>query len=811
MNIPFGEEIRSFVKAAFEPASIWEKGLRICALIFVAGLFSFFFLSLLVRIGLFGSIPGTSELRLIKNPVSSVLLDDENRLLGKYFIENRTNVHYKAIAPHVIQALVATEDERFYRHHGIDLRSWARVLVKSFLLMDQSSGGGSTLSQQLAKNLYPRKDLWLLTTPINKVREMYIARRLEKIYNKEEILTWYLNTVPFGNGIYGIEVACKQLFNTEPDKIKIQDAAVLVGMLKATGIYSPLRNEERASDRRNVVLKQMVKNGFLAQAEYDSLAQLPIKLKYTREGHTEGVGTYIREQIRLDLNKLLKDFLKEDGKPYNLYTDGLKIYTTLDVHMQRLAEAAVRERMARLQADFDNHWKKREPWGQTSLLSDQVAKTERYLYMKKNGYSAAEIEEAFNQKTAMTLFTYKGPVDTLLSPLDSLKYYLRMLNAGFLALDHSSGKIKAWVGGVDYATFKYDHVKSKRQVGSTFKPIVMAAGLQQDFTPCDYFSNDRLVYAQYDGWSPENTDGKYGGFYSMEGTLVHSVNCAAVDAIIQTGTGPVIELAGKLGIHSELPQVPSLALGTADISLMEMVQAFGVFANQGLRAEPYYLKRIENNKGEVLVDFEKDRGLPTEVLSPLQAELMVQMLKSVAENGTAKGLKTMYSIGTEIGAKTGTSQNQSDGWLIAITPKLALGAWVGGEMPQIRFRSLSLGQGSYMALPICGSFLHKVNASKVLKKYQGGVFPPLSDEAMSRLGCPYFIENEGDQLELIALGDSLQPGPAFVNSPPDTVVDVSQRRRARDRESRGLGAFLERLFGKKDRKEKRDSLENSGH
>ncbi len=808
MKIPFKEEIKSFVKAAFEADHTWEKVLRLMALFFVAGLFSIFFLSFLVRIGLFGSIPGTGELKQINNPVSSVLLDDENRLLGKYFIENRTNVNYKAIAPHVIQALVATEDERFYKHQGIDLRSWARVIVKSILLMDQSSGGGSTISQQLAKNLYPRKELWLLTTPVNKLREMFIARRLERIYTKEEILTWYLNTVPFGNGIFGIEVACKQLFNTDPDKIKIQDAAVLVGMLKATGIYSPLRNEERATDRRNVVLKQMVKNGFLATAEYDSLAKLPIKLKYTREGHTEGVGTYIREQIRLDLNKLLKDYLKEDGKPYNLYTDGLKIYTTLDVHMQRLAETAVRERMVRLQADFDSHWKKRDPWGQTSLLSDQVPKTDRYIQMKKGGYSVAEIEETFNQKTDMTLFTYKGPVDTLLSPMDSLKYYLRMLNAGFLALDHTSGKVKAWVGGVDYASFKYDHVKSRRQVGSTFKPIVMAAGLQQEFTPCDYFSNDRLVYAQFDGWSPENTDGKYGGFYSMEGTLVHSVNCAAVDAIIQIGTEPVIELAEKLGIRSDLPNVPSLALGTADISLLEMVQAFGVFANQGLRTEPYYLKRIENNKGEILLDFEKDRNPATEALTATQASLMVQMLKSVAENGTAKGLKTMYSIGTEIGAKTGTSQNQSDGWLIAVTPKLALGAWVGGEMPQIRFRSLSLGQGSYMALPICGSFLHKVNASKVLKKYQGGVFPPLSDEAMTQLGCPYFIENEGDQLEMIALGDSIQPEPAFVNSLPDTVTDVRLRRRARDHENRGLGAFLERLFGKKDKKEKRDTLED---
>lgn len=804
MNLLFKEEIKSFIASAFAGEDLKSKILRIGSLILVTGLFFLFFLILLVRIGVFGSIPAPSQIKSIKNPVSSVLFDDENRLLGKYFIENRTNVNYSAISPFLIQALIATEDKRFYEHHGIDVRSWARVLVKSLLLSRESSGGGSTISQQLAKNLYPRKDYWLLSTPVNKIREMLLAKRLERIYNKEEILTWYLNTVPFGNGIFGIEVACKQIFNTSTENISIQNAAVLVGMLKATGVYSPLRNEDRSLDRRNIVLQQMAKSNIITTSQYDSLSKLPIKLNYKKEGHTDGIATYIREQIRLDLNKILKDHPNEEGKTYNLHTDGLKIYTTLDVYLQRFAEDAMRERMSKLQADFDNHWKKRDPWEKTSLLSDQVPKTERYQHMKKSGATADEIEHAFNEKVPMTIFTYKGPKDTLLSPMDSLKYYLRLLNAGFLALDYKSGKVKAWVGGIDYASFKYDHVRSKRQVGSTFKPIVMAAALEQEYTPCDYFANDHVVYSEYDGWEPQNTDGKYGGFYSMEGTLVHSVNCAAVDAIIQVGTKPVIDLAHRLGIQSDLPSVPSLALGTADISLLEMVQAFGVFANNGNKMEPYYIKRIENSKGELIVDFEKDRPAAESVMTPIQAEVMVQMLKSVTESGTAKGLKTMYSIGSEIGGKTGTTQNQTDGWLIAITPNLSLGAWVGGELPQIRFRSMSLGQGSYTALPICGSFLHKLNASKSVKKFQGGTFAPLSDQAMTMLGCPYFIENEGDELERLALGDTTMIGPrdtAFSSSKIDTVRDVARRKRVRDREGRGIGGFFERLFKKKDKED----------
>lgn len=802
MYIPFKEEIRSFVTTAFEGKHLRDRIFRIGSLIMVTGLFFLFLITLMVRLGIFGAIPAPGQIKSIKNPISSVLFDDENRLLGKYFIENRTNVNYSAISPHLIQALIATEDRRFYEHHGIDLRSWGRVLFKTLLLSDESSGGGSTISQQLAKNLYPRKNYWLMSTPINKIREMLLAKRLERIYNKEEILTWYLNTVPFGNGIFGIEVACKQLFNTSTENISVQNAAVLIGMLKATGVYSPLRNEDRSLDRRNTVLAQMAKNNFITTTDYDSLSQLPIKLNYKKEGHTDGIATYIREQIRLDLNKILKDKLNEDGKPYNLYTDGLKIYTTLDVFLQRFAEDAVRERMARLQTDFDLHWKKREPWDHPSFLSDQVPKTDRYAQMKRSGASEPEIEAAFKQKVPMSIFTYKGQKDTLLSPIDSLKYYLKLLNAGFLALDYKSGKVKAWVGGIDYASFKYDHVRSHRQVGSTFKPILMAAALTQDYTPCDYFANDHVVYSEYDGWEPQNNDGKYGGFYSMEGTLVHSVNCAAVDAIIQVGTKPVIELARKLGIQSDLPSVPSLALGTADISLMEMVQAFGVFANNGNKAETYYIKRIENSKGELIVDFELDKKIPEEVMSPTHAQLMVQMLKSVAESGTARGLKTMYSIGSEIGGKTGTTQNQTDGWLIAITPSLSLGAWVGGELPQIRFRSMNLGQGSYTALPICGSFLHKLNASKSVKKFQGGSFPPLTDEAMTMLGCPYFIENEGEDFERLALGEPGSGDTTLTTARVDTVREVASRKRTRDRENRGIGGFFERLFKKK---EKRDS------
>jgi penicillin-binding protein 1A len=532
MKTSVPENIKSFIASIIQNTSTGNKILRISSLIGLFFLTMIFLFTLFTRVGLFGSLPSTLIIKGIKNPISSVILDDNGKPLGKYFIENRTNVNFNSISPNIVQALIATEDQRFYKHHGIDMMSWGRVLIKSILLSHESSGGGSTISQQLAKNLFPRKDFWFFSTPINKIREMLIAKRLERIYNKEEILTWYLNTVPFGNGIFGIDVACKQLFNKEPDDVNLQEAGVLIGMLKATGVYSPLRNEEKATVRRNIVLNQMVRNKFINKQEYDSIVKIPIKLNYNKEGHTEGIATYIREQIRLDLTKLLKDYPQVNGKPYNLYTDGLKIYTTLDAQMQKLAEAAVHERMTKLQDDFDRHWKKKDPWEESSLLSDQVPKTERYINMKKEGMSEVFIESSFKQKVPMNIFTHKGMKDTMMSPLDSLRYYLKLLNAGLVAMDQSNGKIKAWVGGIDYAHFKYDHVKSKRQVGSTFKPIVMATALTEGFTPCDYFANDRIVFSEYENWEPHNSDEKYGGFYSMEGTLVHSVNCAAVDAII---------------------------------------------------------------------------------------------------------------------------------------------------------------------------------------------------------------------------------------------------------------------------------------
>ncbi len=802
MKIPkLLDTILKFIQSSYQGGDTWSKVLRVSTMVVILNLIMVLLISLAVRVGMFGSIPSVRHIKSIKNPVSSVLLDDDGRTLGKYFIENRTNVNYNSISPHIIKALIATEDRRFYKHHGIDMVSWGRVIIKTILLSDESSGGGSTISQQLAKNLYSRKDYLILSKPINKIREMFIAKRLERIYNKEEILTWYLNTVAFGNGIFGIDVACKQLFNIDTEDITTQDAAVLIGMLKATGVYSPLRNEGKAKDRRNIVLNQMLINKYLTRYEYDSLIKLPIKLNYKKEGHTDGLATYIREQIRLDLNKLLKDYPKPDGKPYSLYTDGLKIYTTLDAQMQRLAEDAVHERMAKLQDEFEKHWKKKDPWDQPTFLSDLVPKSDRYIAMKKAGYSMKEIEEAFKNKVPMTFFTHSGMKDTIASPMDSLKYYLRMLNAGFLALDHSNGKVKAWVGGIDYLHFKYDHVRSKRQVGSTFKPIVMAAALGEGYTPCDYFSNDHIVYTQYENWDPHNSNEKYGGYYSMEGTLVNSVNCAAVDAIIQIGSRTVINMARKLGIQSDLPAVPALALGTADISLMEMVEAFSVFANQGKKIEPYYIKRVENHKGELIVDFEKKRPKPEVVIPELHAQLMTRMLKSVAEAGTARGLRTRFSIGSEVAGKTGTTQNQSDGWLIAYTPHLVVGSWVGGEMPIIRFRSLDLGQGSYMALPICGIFLHKMNANKSLKKYQGGVFPALSDEGRGMMGCPYFLEDDVD--DVLAEGeesDTLKVVPVAKHK-IDTIKDIRHRKRDRKKEGGGIGGFFDRLFKKKEKKD----------
>ncbi|MEM0995211.1 MAG: transglycosylase domain-containing protein, partial [Bacteroidota bacterium] len=493
-----------------------KKRLALFAVIglFGLGVFSILSFFLLTYFGAFGRIPTQDDLLNVYNFNASEVYFEDGTLMGKYFVENRSDIDIEEISPYVVNALIATEDVRFMEHSGVDLRAAARVIWKSIILGQEESGGGSTISQQLAKNLYPRQPYGIFSMPINKLKEMMIARRLEKIYSKQGLLNLYLNTVPFSRNIYGIKVASNQFFSTTPEQLKVEEAAVLIGMLKGTSIYDPYRNPEQANVRRNTVLRQMERYNYLTKEAVDSLVQLPLEIKYNK-AQKRSKAPYFQEHLKGELEGILANIRKANGEAYGLYTDGLKIYTTVDPKMQSYAEYAVNKQMTGLQKTFNKHWKGRKPWRSDAILDKAVKNAARYKRMKNAGASEEDINLAFETPTQIRIFDpTEGEIVKEMTPLDSIKYYISLLHAGFLAAEPQSGKIRAWVGGLDYAYFQYDHVKSTRQVGSTFKPIVYAEAIQQGISPCNYFQNELVSYPKWENWQPRNSDGKYGGFYS---------------------------------------------------------------------------------------------------------------------------------------------------------------------------------------------------------------------------------------------------------------------------------------------------------
>ncbi len=735
--------VRHFLKAGVRSLRHlgWRQWLRLGIYSFLVLLLANISLIILVHLGFFGKLPDEQQLRNIKNYNASEVYSYDRVLLGKYYIENRTNARYEQIAPHIVEALVATEDSRFYSHEGIDYRSMLRVLVKSILLGNEASGGGSTLSQQLAKNLFPRQDYWLLSMPVNKLKEIFIATRLEEIYSKEEILTLYLNTVPFGGNVYGIEAATKRFFNKSARDIRPEEAAVLVGMLKATTYYSPRLHPDRAQGRRDVVLNQMARYGYIKQFQADSLKAIPMRLNYTYVSHNEGLAPYFREKLRHEVQQWLSDHPKPDGSPYNLYTDGLKIYTTIDSRMQAFAEKAVGEHMQELQATFFKHWQGRTPWeNDHTYLRDLMVRSPRYRQLKGSGASEEEIEAIFKKPIPMKVFSWDGEKDQKMSPLDSIAYFQMFLNAGFLAMRPENGHIKAWVGGINHEYFKYDHIMARRQVGSTFKPIVYAAALQNGQDPCDYISNELRTYEDYDDWTPRNSDNEYTGYYSMPGALASSVNTVTVDLMMKTGINKVSRLAHDMGIDSELPEQPSIALGTADLSLSEMLTVYGTFVNRGYRVKPVYVLGIEDQYGNVIADFTDKETQATKALDRQTADMMVQMLKNVVDSGTARRIRYTYGLRNDIAGKTGTTQAQADGWFIGATPKLVAGVWVGGPTRLIRFRSTRLGQGANTALPIWARFMQQVNQEPDFDMIKKARFAHPGRRVMAQLSCDFYKE-----------------------------------------------------------------------
>jgi penicillin-binding protein 1A len=727
-----------------KPAPHHRRYLKAFWIIFA---FPFAFITIMLVGALLSDLPTFEELENPKSNLATEILSADGKVLGQYFRENRVNITYKDLPPHLVKALIATEDERFYEHSGVDIKALFRV-AKGAITANSSQGGGSTITQQLAKMLFTDKPKSKWERIKQKFREWIISVRLERRYTKEEIVTMYLNRFDFIHNAVGIKSAAAVYFNTTPEKLTVDQAAMLVGMAKNPSYYNPITKEQRTLQRRNVVLYQMKRNNYLTDEEFEQYKVKPLSLDFQKVDHNEGPAPYFREVLRNDVSDLLvskdesgnyKYINPETQQPYNIYKDGLKIYTTIDSRMQEYAEYAVNEHMSKFnQPEFfkDLKNKKNAPFDFrvsqeeiAKILDLAVKRSDRYLQAMDafencdgcnrtekdiENYQKKEIPKMFKQKVKMRVFTYSGEKDTIMSPMDSIRYYKSFLQTGFVSMDPSNGYVKAWVGGINFKHFKYDHVKQgSNQVGSTFKPLVYATGIREGLNPCQLVPNVPVCIEMPGGqppYCPKNSDGIYGGVVTIKEGLAKSMN--NITAYIMKIYGPeaVIKLAKDLGITADLAPVPSLCLGVADINLMEMVAANAAFANKGVYVKPMVVMRIEDKYGKVIYN-----GVPEtrEALDEGTAYIMLDLMKGVCNYGTGARIRrnTPYgNITAPVAGKTGTTQSNSDGWFIGITPELVSGCWVGGEDRAIRFSRTALGQGASSALPIWGYFMNKVYA-----------------------------------------------------------------------------------------------------
>lgn len=737
------------------------KTLWICFGAFWLAVVLFFsFLSM----GWLGFMPSFEQLENPRSNQASEVISADGEILGFIGIQNRSNIDYEDISPNAINALIATEDVRFYNHSGIDARSLARVLFKTVIGRHSSSGGGSTITQQLAKNLFPRERKGKLATVYAKFKEWIVAVKLEHNYSKNEIITMYFNTVDFGSNAFGLKTASKTFFGKEPCDLEVNEAAMLVGLLKAPTAYSPIRNPENALKRRNTVLMQMHKYEYLTDAEYDSLRVLPVDMSnYTVQSHNDGLATYLREDIRSYMKDWCKYHKKSDGTNYDVHKDGLRIYTTIDSRMQRYAEEAVEKHMSEeIQPAFYRELKRRnnDPFTgitkeqKNQLMTQAMKSSDRYRECKALGMKDKDIRANFDKEVKMRVFAWndKGYIDTTMTPWDSLLYYKRFLNVGMMSVEPGTGYVKAYVGGINYRYFKYDNVRTNRQVGSTFKPFVYTMALKNyDVYPCTEVPNNQICIELWDGslWCPKNsTDERENEMVTLKWALAHSVNW--VSAYLMTlgpteGTpGQVIEIARSMGIKSEIDPVVSICVGTPELTVYEMAGAMATYANKGEYVEPIIITRIENNEGKVLERFTPERH---EAIDEVTAYMMIEMMKGVVQSGTGVRLNYKYHLNDYshgIAGKTGTTQNNSDCWFIGITPKLATAIWTGGEVRSIHFRNMTFGQGAAQALPIFGHFMKSIYEDPKLN-FDRGDFDTPSIPLDIELDCSKFrqeIEQE---------------------------------------------------------------------
>ncbi len=713
------------------------------------------FLLFLISMGWLGFMPSFEELENPKTNLATEIFAEDGSVLGKYYIENRSNVNYKDISPHLVNALLATEDSRFYKHSGVDFQALIRVGFG--ILTFSHKGGGSTITQQLAKNLFPRNpDDGKFKLFFTKLKEWVVAAKLERNYTKEEIIAMYFNTVDFGNMSHGIKSAARTYFDKNPADISVVEAALLVGMLKAPTLYSPTRNPDNAIKRRNVVLKQMEKYDYITDKEFDSLKVLPIDMsKFKVQDHTSGVATYFREYLRQELITWCDGHVKPDGTKYNIYKDGLKVYTTINYRMQVHAENAVATVIGKeLQPIFFKHWKgiKNAPFYMLSkdeisnLMNSAMKRSTRYATLSNSGMSQSDILKNFMTPTRMRVFSWQGERDTIMSPWDSIKYYKMHLTAGLMAVEPQTGRVKAYVGGINYKNFQYDHViMSKRQVGSTFKPFVYTLAMQEgELSPCSEIPNVPVSFEMDDGttWTPGNSnDARQGEMVSLKWALANSINFISAYLIKRYSPQAVVDLVRKLGITSEVPAVPSICLGTPDISLYEMTGAFATYANQGVKMKPYFITKICDNKGNLIETFQTTS---TEAIDQQTAYLMIRLMQGVIEGGTGSRLRYRFKLDMPIAGKTGTTQKNSDGWFIGMTPEIACGVWVGCEDRSIHFRSTELGQGAATALPIWADFIQHCYEDKLLRYDRKTQFKEPANPINVETDCSKFNQNKSN-------------------------------------------------------------------
>ena len=723
--------------------------------ILVTAPFALVLLALLL-VGAFARIPSFEELEHPDNKLATQVLSDNGEVLATFHIENRTYVSYDELSPYLVEAAVATEDARFYRHSGIDMKGLARVFFKTILMRDSSQGGGSTITQQLAKTLYPRREVssrvpgWSKVMMVwTKLKDWITAVKLERDYTKEEIVDMYLNSIFFGSGAYGVKAASETFFAKEPSDLKVEEAALLVGMVNKPTRYNPVLNPERSLERRNFVIGQMHKNGYLTREQCDSIQQVPITLSYQVQDHNSGLAPYFRDMIRRDMTakaprrsdyQYAEDFSRDslrwkedplygwlnknkkpDGSRYDLDRDGLRIYTTINAKMQKYAEEAVAEHLGKnLQKSFDREvkWKKNKPFANDvdsktvqTLMKQARRWSDRYRLQHKAGKSDAEIYAQFSKPVKMRVFAWnsKGYADTTMTPDDSIRYYKSILRCGFVAMEPQTGYVKAYVGGPNYRYFKYDNVRQgKRQIGSTVKPFLYTLAMQEGLSPCDKVVNQSQTFVLFDGstWTPRSTDKEewLGKTVTLRWGLAHSSNNISAFLMKELGPEALARMMRQMGVRSHIDEVYSLCVGPVEVSVFDMVSAYNTFPSHGTYITPQYVTRITDGDGRELGSFTTQKR---EAISEQTAYLMVNLMSGVINEGTGSRLRSVYGLRGEIAGKTGTTNDNSDGWFIGYTPNITAGVWVGGEDRQVHFNSLALGSGSNMSLPIWGIWMKK--------------------------------------------------------------------------------------------------------